>query len=222
MIPGILLPRRLNVLVAKNGRARKYTDSRFSLRNLLVKEMRAEDILMLVDQEMPYSFGLTTTEYVEEYKLQNPENSIVSQTIQWRSKSDKYGQPVMCFLGNSYGILRGSVIRDITVVVNGTTPKFSTKLALEWLSAGRKTICGECNGEKVERAPIPPERVRIVMLKGGLEDLVRGRTGYFCAEIVGTGNTAKRYGLDIYEPPLFWINLALVANKNYLSKLQGE
>lgn len=46
-------------------------------------------------------------------------------------------------------------------------------------------------------------------------------------EIVGSGKTATTkeekggYDLQIYAP-LFFIGLAIVANKNYLSRLKGE
>ena len=190
--------------MAKNGRARKYIDETLDLSGLEIQDMRAEDIPGLVDKEVPRYLGLTTTELVANYLMRARQSQTeVLRIINWNDESSLYGKPAICAIGKQEipkNILQAVMKRDIVVAVNDSSDVLSSALGAGYLNKQNiafKTLRGETEAA----------------LKLGYADMV--------VEIVGTGSTVERYGLQIYAP-LFFIDLALIGNKNYISQLRGK
>ncbi len=204
MIAGIEEGKLPPVFVAKNGRARKYIDETLDLSGLEIQDMRAEDIPGLVDEEVPRYLGLTTTELVANYLMGARQSQTeVLRIINWKDDSCLYGKPAICAIGKQEipkTLLQAVMKRDVVVAVNDSSDILSSALGAGYLNKQNiafKTLRGETEA----------------MLKLGYADMV--------VEIVGTGGTVERYGLQIYAP-LYFIDVALIGNKNYLSQLRGS
>ena len=204
MIAGIEEGKLQPILVAKNGRAREYIDKTLDLSGMEVQEMRAEDIPWLVDKQLPKWLGLTTTELVVNYLMVAKQPQLeVLQTINWNDDGCLYGKPAICAIGKKdipKALVQEVRERDIIIATNETSDILSAALGSGYLNRQNisfKTLRGETEAA----------------LKLGYADMV--------VEIVGTGSTVERYGLQIYAP-LFFIDLALIGNKNYISQLRGK
>lgn len=207
MIIGIgRLPKKQKLLVAKNGRVKRYIDSTLSLQGFDVQEMRAEDIPSLVDQEMWTYFGLTTTEYLAEYQLTNPhQNELSYWKIPWQDDQCLYKQPMICIIGKT-GLTEEEINRlnPIKVAIERNIKNLSISLMLLYL----------------RREGVTAENIAVRQLSGELEALVMEGGTDICLEIVGRGDTVKKYGLEIYRD-VFPIDLVVVANKKYIKQLRG-
>lgn len=209
MITGIGDGKLPPVLVAKNGRARKYIDDTLDLSGLAVQEMRAEDIPLLVDKELPQYLGLTTTEIVANYfMLARKAQLEVLRTISWEDSGCLYGKPAICAIGKdgvSKALLQLISQRGIIVAINKKSDLLSAALASGYLNM---------------------QNITFKPLSGEIEAAVKLLNADMVVEIVGSGRTATAteenggYGLQIYAP-LFFIDLVMVGNKNYLSQLRG-
>lgn len=220
-------PISLSVFVATNRKARDYIKKVFELKSLYVIDVRAEDIPQLVDGEasertvavntpegilsfnsymFPRQIGITTTEYVAEYQLRKPQNMVEIIEVPWVDKKLLYGRPVMCLLTKPGGLARpvSWAKPELNIAVNRDTEALGEQLAIEYLIQ---------QGEERQNP-------RIKAYGGQLETLVAGNFADVCVDIVGTGKTMKRKGLEIMAQ-LFPVNLAVVINKNYLSQLNG-
>ena len=204
MIAGIEEGKLQPILVAKNGRAREYIDKTLDLSGMEVQEMRAEDIPGLVDKQLPQWLGLTTTELVVNYLMVAKQPQLeVLQTINWNDDGCLYGKPTICAIGKKdipKALVQGVRERDIIIATNETSAILSAALGSGYLNRQNisfKTLRGETEAA----------------LKLGYADMV--------VEIVGTGSTVERYGLQIYAP-LFLIDFALIGNKRYISQLRGK
>ncbi|GEM_PF-5894574 len=205
MVIGIdSLPKTQGLLVAKNGRAKKQIDSVLSLKGFDIQEMRAEDIPSLVDQEMWTYFGLTTTEYLAEYQLANPQTELSYWEIPWRDGQCLYNQPMICVIGKRNLIKKEiSALDSIKVAIERNTRNLSTAVVSEYL----------------KQESITTENITIRQLSGEVEALVMKGDADMCVEIVSSGTTVDNYGLEIYRD-VFPIDLVVVANTNYIKQLR--
>lgn len=214
------------VFVATNRKARDYIKKVFKLGSLYVIDARAEDIPQLIDGEsstvpvfvtssegalgflskrFPREIGVTTTEYVAEYQLRKPQNMLAVIEVPWADKKLLYGRPVICLLSKPSGLARpvSWAKPELNVAVNRDIEVLSEQLAIEYLMQ---------QGED-------RQNLRIKAYGEQLETLVAGNFADVCVDVVGTGKTMERKGLEIMAP-LFPVNLAVVINKNYLSQLR--
>ena len=197
------------LLAAKNGRARGYIDKILDLSGLVVEDMRAEDIPWLVDKELPQYLGLTTTEFVVDYMLGAKSSALETlKVISWEDNESLYGKPAICAIGKpnvAKEELQAISNRDIVVAVNGKFALLGAALAAGYID--RRNIAFKRFG-------------------GNTEAAIGFKSADLALEIVSSGKTATApkvkggYGLEIYAP-LFFIDLALIANKNYLSQPRG-
>lgn len=195
------------LLVAKNGRASEYIRANMDLGELASEPVGAEDIPWLVAEELPQYLGLTTTEYLLEYKLRKAgkPTSLVFNRIVWEDEACIFGKPFIAAIGQKGMEPDIKAAKKISLAVRKGTKQLSTNLAIEYIKTNYSVfeVALKLFSREVEMA-----------VAKGIADLA--------IEVVSTGKTVreKYEGLEIYAP-LFGIDLALVANKNYLSQLRG-
>lgn len=188
------------VLLAKNGRARQYIDSKLDLAGFNVQELGAEDVPRLIAEELPMCLGITTSEYYAEYGCRRPRYSSealeVISTLSWDDSNCKYGKPFICAIG----------MRD----VNKSWP---TRVAIKEST--------QLLGKLLARFYLKEPQILFIPLSREVEGAIKLGMADICLEIVGSGKTAEsKYGLQILEP-LFPIDIVVLGNKNYLSQLKG-
>ncbi len=208
------------LFVAKNGKAREYINRKLSLEGIEVVDARAEDIPWIVDDNGKEYFGLTTTEYTEELRLRCSRTGLSEIILPWDDRRLRSGQPTLCLLSKGFPNASALNAKSIVkVAVSGNIGTLGLKLTSDYFRQN-----GINTEEDFEDSNSVGRRSKLVMVPAGgqLEMMVKEGIADFCLDIVGTGKTALgKYGLRIYGDNLFPIGLSLLANKNYLSQVQG-
>ena len=126
------------------------------------------------------AIGLTGQDLYEEYKTNNGSGSKLEiiKTIEWKDETAKFGKPALCLIGPK-GEKLEDMSRDLSIWIASKYRGLSDKYLKQFEDQGYTFQKNYVNG-CVETS-----------CSEGIADLI--------IDIVYTGSSLKRYGLEIYE-----------------------
>ncbi len=155
---------------------------------------RAEDIPCLLDlcvKQRKNARGITGEDLWKEYKLQNPQTAVrESRSIPWFDGYAQFGRPALCLLTPKGFDLRR---RYVQLVVNEKYQELANAALNNELPFFSR-ICDYANGQ--------------------LENLVQSGLFEACVDIVYSGETSRKAGLEV-RAVLFTSNLVVLEVKKY-------
>ena len=179
-----------------NGQTRKYIEAtKIQLAAAAENPVyaRAEDIPYLLDlcaKQKKSSRGITGKDLWSEYELRNPQTTVKElSSIPWFDGRAQFGRPALCLLAPKGFDLRRSYTR---LVVNEKYRELANDELNKQMPFFRR-ICDCANGQ--------------------LEGLVQAGLFEGCIEIVYTGETARKAGLEI-RAVLFESDLVVLEVQN--------
>ncbi|MDO8428200.1 MAG: hypothetical protein Q7S92_03225 [Candidatus Diapherotrites archaeon] len=154
---------------------------------------RGEDIPKLVDkftQEGTNVIGITGNDLFTEYCLRTSSKLKVLKKIEWNNEAYLFKKPTLCLLGPENKTLN-DLSKRIRIGINRKYTCISEEYLKQWKKEGQKIQCRYFSGETEQT------------VKQGLTDL--------CIEIVCTGSSLQKNGLQIYDK-VFESDLVIVGD----------
>ena len=165
--------------------------------NAKVIEMRGEDIPEIVSKflkENKKSIGITGEDLFKEYLLKSFDKTVVElKRISWIDESFLFKKPTLCLLGSKDKKFE-DLPKNLKICINAKYKNIAKKYFLNFY---------ENKGYTFDK----------IYLYGATEELFNEKIVDIVIDVVCTGNSAKKSGLEIYLP-LFYSDIVIIGGKN--------